>query len=1004
MTKKSIDFIKVKSISGKIVRFFAKSFLVLFIALFIVGCVGGAIVGVKVWPTIEEYKNIAYEKFDEIGPNTFTYLGNTVIYDKNGDVISQINVGNYQYVEIENVSKWVHLGYISVEDKRFRVHNGIDYKALARAGISLIKNRGNITQGGSTITQQVLKNNLLTQEKTFKRKLVEFFLAPEFEKKYTKQDIMEFYVNTNFYGNNCYGIETASWYYFGKPSKDLTLSEAATFVGMSNNASFYNPKTNLEGVINKRNFALGEMYEDGVITEEQYNEALAEELNFLYQREARVKENYQVSYAIYCATLNIMEKEGFKFKYLFEDEADYKNYKDHYNSEFNRISEEIRAGGYKIYTSLDSEKQAILQKNLDKTLSRYGEKTSEGKYAFQGAAVLVNNETGYVEAIVGGRGTDDEYNRGFLSKRQPGSSIKPLVAYGPAFDSGLYYPSKVMNDKDDPTDPYFPRNYGGSFRGNMPIREALARSTNTIAYMVLKDLGANRGLEYLAKMRFSSMEHRDNYNTSVALGGFTYGVRVCDMAKGYSTIANMGEYTANDCVIKIEYQNVGTIFEEKSEKVQVYERDAAYMVIDCAKGVLTAPYGTATSRNPYNAICMAKSGTTNDAKDVWFCGSSVYYSMAVWCGYDMPRSTGLTGGALPAVIWKDSMVELHKGLEKKDFSRPDTVIDLNIDYKGDIAKYSTGSKDMFSKTLLDKAEAERKALAEKKKIDADNLLIAEIRTDLYNLRNFVIIDVSDSKTLNTSYNNIGKKINKVYQENIKKELLEELNSIKSYFAIDIRNMGKIADRNAKIQAKQKDINAENAIVDALNSFNDYEVIGRESINAVEMTYSSIEKQINKLTSSSKRGFYLDKLKTIKGYKEILLKPYREEIEREKEQRKEELKTLIVEKLNSLREIIEYPENTSILYSEIDKLFAECKQIGLDYSIYQTEFNEIKKYIESLKPVVPIEPEIPIISEDKNEEDSEVKEDINETVSEDLKYDFEDEDVIETEEEIIEIIE
>lgn len=351
------------------------------------------------------------------------------------------------------------------------------------------------------------------------------------------------------------------------------------------------------------------------------------------------------------------------------------------------------------------------------------------------------------------------------------------------------------------------------------------------------------------------------------------------------------------------------------------------------------------------------------------------------------------------------MVELHKGLEKIDFERPDTVIDLNIDYKGDIVKYSTGSKDMFSKTLLDKAEAERKALAEKKKIDADNLLIAEIRTDLSNLRNFVITDVSNVKTLNNSYNSIGKKVNKVYQESIKKELLEELNSIKSYFATDIRNMSKISDRNAKIQAKQKEIDAENAVVDALNSFNSYEVIGRESINVVEMTYSSIEKQINKLPSSSKRGFYLDKLKTINGYKEILLKPYREEIEREKEQRKEELKVLIVEKLNSLREIMVYPENISSLYSEVDKLFAECKQIGLDYSTYQTEFNEIKKYIESLKPVVPVEPEIPVIPNER-EEYSEVKEDTdeNEIVSDKPKYDFDEEEVIETEEEIIEIIE
>ena len=164
--------IGIKKALGVIIRFFAKSFLVLFVLLFVGGCFAAGYVFSQVWPYVEEYKEVAYEKFDEIGPNTFTYLADTVIYDKDGNVISEINIGNYEYVEIENVSKYVHEGYIAVEDKRFKVHNGIDYKGLARAVTVMVKNGGEATQGGSTITQQILKNGLLTQERTLKRKLM----------------------------------------------------------------------------------------------------------------------------------------------------------------------------------------------------------------------------------------------------------------------------------------------------------------------------------------------------------------------------------------------------------------------------------------------------------------------------------------------------------------------------------------------------------------------------------------------------------------------------------------------------------------------------------------------------------------------------------------------------------------------------------------------------------------------------------------------------------------
>ena len=954
--KRSI-FSKISVILGKIIRFFAKFFLVFFVICFIAACGIGGYVGLKVWPMIEEYKAMAYDKFDEIGPNTFTYLSDTVIYDKDGNVISEINIGNYKYVEIEDVSKWVSEGYIAVEDKRFKVHNGIDYKALTRASVALVKNRGKITQGGSTITQQVLKNNLLTQERTFKRKLIEFFLAPEFEKKYSKQDIMEFYVNTNFYGNNCNGIETASLYYFGKPSRDLTLAEAAMFVGMSNNATVYNPKKNYDLVKEKQEFVLAEMKKEGFITEEEYNNALAEPLNFVYDRESRVKENYQTSYAIHCAILNLLEKDGFEFKYIFKDKEEYDAYRDVYVEAYNAMGEKIRGGGYTIYTSLDTEMQNELQAIIDDSLKKYKEVSEDGRFTFQGAAVVVNNETGYVEAIVGGRGTEDEFNRGFLAKRQPGSSIKPIVVYAPAFDSGLYYPSLIMTDKDDLDDKYYPKNYGGGHMGNVSIREAFGRSLNTIAYQIMKDIGANTGLNYLAKMRFDTISYMDNNNTAIALGGFTYGVRVVDMAKAYSTLINQGEYIDNNCIIEIEYQNEGTIFKDDSKDIDVYNPDAAYMAVDCGRGVLEEYYGTATHRKLNNQVAMAKTGTTNDTKDAWFCGATEYYSMAVWVGYDTPKPTGLTGGSLPGVIWNKMMTELHTDLEEKEFERPETIFDKNIDYNGEISRYPTGKTDIFSQYLLNKAEEEKLAIEKRKLLDIDNALISDIEEQLYNLRNYVIKDIDALNYLKTRFNKISTSINEVLQNDKKTELQEELKSIQDYFAVDIRNMEEYEKRQQKLESKKNEIEKEKKIVSELNAFNSYYIQRDADIEVMETTYSNISGLINGLSDNAKKVYYSGKLDEIKGYKEILLKPFREERQHELERQQSELINNIEASLNNLRNISIYYSGVESVFSDFDILLNTAKDLGVDIDKYQSEKDMIYQSVMASKPYIP-----PIIEE------------------------------------------
>lgn len=751
-----------------------KGVLSVFTAAFLIMAAAGLILYAAVKPELDKCREIAYDKLAQMDRSDFSMLSDTVIYDKDGKQIGLINAGHYQYMDINHISMNLQNGYIAQEDRRFKNHNGVDWIATFRAGLALIKHGGEVTQGGSTITQQVIKNTYLTQERTFTRKIVEILLAPELEKKYSKADIIEFYCNTNFYGHRCYGVEAASLYYFGKHAEDLAPEEAAVLIGISNSPSAYDPVSHPNASKNKRDDVLKSMNEVGYLSNEDYEKAVSSPLKIVQKETEGTDENYQSSYAIHCAALELMKMDGFEFQYTFDNKEDYTLYSERYTAAYSEQSDRIRAGGFQIYTSLDSGLQAVLQTQIDASLSGFTELQENGKFALQGAGVIVDNKTNYVTAIVGGRGAEDPFNRAYLSARQPGSTIKPLIDYGPAFDTGEYYPTRMVNDHKWEKGP---SNSGRRYFGNVTVREALNRSLNTVAWQILEDIGIDFGLSYLGEMEFQKLSYVDNQVPSLSIGGFTNGVRVVDMAKGYSTLANGGVYNDRTCIVKILHEKEGELTKDMTPFAkQVYRSDSAFMLTDVLKGTFTSPYGTGRGLGLENDMPAAgKTGTTNSSKDTWFCGYTPYYTAAVWVGYDIPRNMpGIYGATYAGKIWKNVMDEIHQGLPPLDWEQPDTVERR--------ADETNGIEDYFSTTAQFRAqqslhEKEQAALLEELTREAEAFCAREIRS------------VEDTYTVKDEYASITSRLPLLDDGEQRALLLEQTEQRYDYFVSIISQMG-----------------------------------------------------------------------------------------------------------------------------------------------------------------------------------------------------------------------
>ena len=457
------------------------------------------------------------------------------VYDKENKPIKEFNEINKQYANIENLSDTTKNAFISIEDKSFYSHSGVNYKRMVKALINDVKAR-KLKEGASTITQQLVKNTQLTSDKTVERKIKEIALAQKLEKRYSKDEILEKYLNIIYFGNNCYGIESASNYYFSKSAKDLSSSEAATLAAIIKSPAKYSPTKNPDNCLKRRNLVLSEMYKDNFIQADEYNLAINKPLSLTINEKPKNKLNSYSQSAI--------------------DEA---------VSILKIPAKKIALKGYKIYTYQDQEKQNALTNAID----------IEGLDC-NSAAVVIDNNNHTVQAYVGSS------NYKILdAKRQPGSCIKPVLVYAPALNEDIIYPCTPLLDEKTTISDYTPKNIGDVYRGYISAREALSKSINIPSVKVLSYVGIDKAKSYAEDMGFVFDEKDDSY--SLALGGMTYGVNLVQLASSYSTFANGGKFAPAKFVSFITDKNNRLVYVNKPHEKQVLREDASYLITDMLK-------------------------------------------------------------------------------------------------------------------------------------------------------------------------------------------------------------------------------------------------------------------------------------------------------------------------------------------------------------------------------------------------------------------------------------
>ena len=652
---------------SRVGRFIRKSLLILLFLFFATCLILGIVFYNKYGKRIQELKKEAERIASDSHKSDFRANETSICYFSDGSVMSVLKgEKDVYYLEIGAIPKGCIDALLATEDRKFYEHAGYDVYAILRAAKAYLDNEGEIRQGGSTITQQLARTIYLSNEKTVERKVKEIFLAANLEKKYSKSEILEFYLNNIYFANGYYGIQAASYGYFGKPAGELDLSEAAFLCGIPNSPSDYNPIKRFDNTMLRRDSVLKQMYENGYITKTEYDDALAEEI--VLRSTSYEKKDYAETFTYYCAVRMLMKQEGFVFRNDFATDSEKEDYEDLYEEEYYRIKRSLYMKGYRIYTSINPEKQEELQASIDEVLSEFDDKQENGVYALQASSVCIDNETGYVAAIIGGRKQDMvgyTLNRAFQSARQPGSSIKPLVVYTPVFERGFYPDTKVVDEKFEGG----PRNSGGVYSGEIDIRYAVSVSKNTIAWQLFEELTPKVGLSYLKRMGFSHLVKSD-YVPAASLGGLTYGVTALEMAGAYACIYNDGVYREPTCILRISDADGETIaggYGNENDRVRIYESNAARMMTDVLKTVMTS--GTGRKLAIEGITSAGKTGTTEKQRDGWFVGYTGYYTTAVWVGYDYPKEMEeLMGNTYPGYIWQSFMTKIHQGLSDKDFT------------------------------------------------------------------------------------------------------------------------------------------------------------------------------------------------------------------------------------------------------------------------------------------------------------------------------------------------
>jgi penicillin-binding protein 1A len=575
----------------------------------------------------------------------FRFKNRSAIYDRHGELASYIYQENREYISLDAIPEDLINAVIAVEDKAFWTHYGINVKSIIRALIVDIK-EGAKVQGASTITQQLVKNMFLTHDKTWTRKIKEAALAMLVETRYTKEELLEYYLNLIYLGPNVYGVEAASQYYFQKPVSELNLSECALLAGIIKSPGNYSPFLRLENAYKRRDLVLGVMADAGYITEEEKELALAQEIST-----TPGKRNDPPNYYI-AEVMKELTNLGYSY-------------------------EQLRTRGYKIYTALDLEAQRLAEKTI-KELVPVGYVDQNELMQPQAAMVVLDVETGGIMVLVGGRG-QDHFNRATMAKRQPGSTLKPFI-YLAALQKG-YNAATLVSDSPIEFDGWSPQNYDYNFLGDIALGYALERSRNLAAVRVLADVGVDRVIELTNKLGIRSITRQNDRNLALALGGLTEGVTPLEMAAGYAAFPRGGTYIEPFFVTEIVDEKGNTVYKRNTVPQRVMTEEEAFMILDMLRNVVE--YGTGRSAK-LSRPAAGKTGISDNYTNAWFVGFTPEIASAVWIGNDrqaepMQYGSSVIGSSMAARVFKEFATEYLQHYPVKDWEMPESVARVSID-------------------------------------------------------------------------------------------------------------------------------------------------------------------------------------------------------------------------------------------------------------------------------------------------------------------------------------
>ncbi len=603
---------------------------------------------------------------------------NSVVVDANGGVIANLSGDEKRkIITLDEMSDYLPKAYVAIEDERFYSHHGVDWKRTAGAIFNTIF-RGSSSYGGSTITQQLVKN--ITEDNESQglagiyRKIREWAKAYQVERMISKDQILELYLNILFVGGegNLHGVELGAEYYFNKSAKDLSLAECAFMAGINNSPSSYNPfdtsTDNTEKIKNRTKTVLGKMLELGFIDQGKYDEAVAEVDNGLNFQKGDVSTSSNYSYhtdAVLDQVINQVMEERNVTRPIAE------NY--------------VYSSGLTIYSTVDNNIQTRLEEEYknEKYIKSGRVKDGNGNLInehTQSGMAIVDYKTGNVVAVAGGLGekSGSGWNRATQMKKQTGSSIKMIADVVPGLEEGIITPStRYMDEKTDFGNNYIPKNDDKYDNKSMDIREFIRRSKNIPAVKIMKELTPKKSLEYLQKMGLSSLDEKDDEVLALAIGGMTHGASPLEMASAYGTIANDGVYITPTFYTKVVDSNGNTVLTPNQEETRVFSEQTAYL----AKQIGMEPTksgGTATYCAMKGMDVVAKTGTTDNNNDRWLCGFTPYYAAATWFGYDNNEEVKWSGTNPAGQIWDAVMTDIHKDLEGKTFERPNGIVEETV--------------------------------------------------------------------------------------------------------------------------------------------------------------------------------------------------------------------------------------------------------------------------------------------------------------------------------------